>query len=90
MSHTITAKKIFYRDETDMRKSFPGLIELSEKEIGAKFLEGDVVVFDNIKEDRRKVLLKTKDGYTLHYMWRINPSAKFAPVGSGSKSIKID
>lgn len=90
MNFKITGRKVFYREDTDMRKSFPGLIEISEKEIKAKMLQGDVIVFDNHNKTRRKILARTKDGWILYYMWRMNTENVFAMIKDGEQTLPLD
>lgn len=52
---------------TDMRKGFPGLTGIVEKELGQQVEDGDLFLFFNRRRDRLKVLFFTGDGTILLY-----------------------
>lgn len=52
---------------TDMRKGFPGLTGIVEKEMGQQIEDGDLFLFFNRRRDRLKVLFFTGDGTILLY-----------------------
>lgn len=52
---------------TDMRKGFPGLVGLVEKEMGQSIEDGDLFLFFNRRRNRLKVLFYTGDGTVLLY-----------------------
>ncbi len=52
---------------TDMRKGFPGLTGIVEKEMGQQIEDGDLFLFFNRRRDRLKVLFFAGDGTILLY-----------------------
>lgn len=52
---------------TDMRKGFPGLTGMVEKELGQQIEDGDLFLFFNRRRDRLKVLFFTGDGTIILY-----------------------
>jgi len=52
---------------TDMRKGFPGLTGIVEKELGQQIDKGDLFLFFNRRRDRLKVLFFTGDGIIILY-----------------------
>lgn len=52
---------------TDMRKGFPGLTGIVEKELGQQIENGDLFLFFNRRRDRLKVLFFTGDGTVVLY-----------------------
>ncbi len=52
---------------TDMRKGFPGLTGIVEKELGQQVDNGDLFLFFNRRRDRLKVLFFTGDGIVILY-----------------------
>ena len=52
---------------TDMRKGFPGLTGIVEKELGQQIEDGDLFLFFNRRRDRLKVLFFTGDGMIILY-----------------------
>jgi hypothetical protein len=52
---------------TDMRKGFPGLTGIVEKELGQQIDNGDLFLFFNRRRDRLKVLFFTGDGIIILY-----------------------
>ena len=57
----------FYRQPTDMRKSFAGLSGLVRGELGRDPVSGDVFVFVNRRRDRIKLLVWDRSGFVLYY-----------------------
>lgn len=60
-------KRVFYAKEVNMNWSFDRLAHLAEKLLGAELDVGDVIVCDNSKQDKRKLLQKTATGYIIFY-----------------------
>ena len=56
-----------YRQPTDMRKSFHGLIALTESELKQDPLSGSFFVFVNRRRDRIKILYWGQTGFCLWY-----------------------
>ena len=56
-----------YRRPTDMRKSFNGLIALTESELKQDPLSGSLYVFVNGRRDRIKVLYWGQTGFCIWY-----------------------
>ena len=52
---------------TDMRKSFEGLVEVVERELGQQVESGDLFLFFNRRGDRVKVLWFAGDGLVIWY-----------------------
>lgn len=52
---------------TDMRKGFPGLTGIVEKELGQQIEDGDLFLFFNRRRDRLKVLFFSGDGTIILY-----------------------
>jgi transposase len=56
-----------YRRPTDMRKSFHGLIALTEAELKQDPLSGSLFVFVNRRRDRMKILYWGQAGFCIWY-----------------------
>lgn len=56
-----------YRRPTDMRKSFNGLVALTEAELKQNPLSGDLFVFVNRRRDRIKILYWGQTGFCIWY-----------------------
>ncbi len=52
---------------TDMRKSFDGLMRMTEEHIRKNVLDGGLFVFINKKQDRIKLLYWDRDGLAIWY-----------------------
>lgn len=55
-----------YRRPTDVRKSFNGLVALTESDLKQDPLSGDLFVFVNRRRDRIKILYSGQTGF---YIW---------------------
>jgi transposase len=63
-----TQVRVFlYRRPTDMRKSFHGLIALTESELKQDPLSGSLYVFINRRRDRIKILYWGQTGFCIWY-----------------------
>ena len=51
----------------NMNLSFDRLAEMARKQLGAEPEVGDILICDNNKGDKRKVLQVTKDGFMIYY-----------------------
>jgi transposase len=58
---------LLYRQPTDMRKSFHGLVALTESELEEDPLSGSMFVFLNRRRDRIKILYWGQTGYCIWY-----------------------
>lgn len=56
-----------YRRATDMRKSFAGLVALTEAHLKQDPLSGDLFVFVNRRRDRIKILYWGETGFCIWY-----------------------
>lgn len=56
-----------YRKPTDMRKSFDGLVALTESALGQDPLSGSLFVFLNRRRDRIKILYWGQTGFCIWY-----------------------
>jgi transposase len=56
-----------YRHPTDMRKSFHGLVALTESEVEQDPLSGHLFVFVNRRRDRIKILYWGQTGFCIWY-----------------------
>lgn len=56
-----------YREPTDMRKSFDGLMGIVQAEMKKNPLSGEVFMFINRKNDRIKLLRWELGGFVLYY-----------------------
>ena len=56
-----------YRRPTDMRKSFHGLIALTQSELKQDPLSGSLFVFVNRRRDRIKILYWGQTGFCIWY-----------------------
>lgn len=56
-----------YRHPTDLRKSFNGLVALTESQIRQDPLSGSLFVFLNRRQDRIKILYWGQSGYCIWY-----------------------
>ena len=76
---------------TDMRKGFPGLTGIVEKELGQQIEDGDLFLFFNRRRDRLKVLFFTGDGIMLLYkcLERGTFEALCAPQGDSSNTYLV-
>ena len=76
---------------TDMRKGFPGLTGIVEKEMGQQIEDGDLFLFFNRGRNRLKVLFFTGDGIILLYkrLERGTFEALRAPQGDSSNTYLI-
>lgn len=77
---------------TDMRKGFPGLTGIVEKELGQQIEDGDLFLFFNRRRDRLKVLFFTGDGTILLYkcLERGTFEALRAPEGTRQPYLVLD
>ena len=66
-SFTPQVRVFLYRLPTDMRKSFHGLIALTESKIQQDPLSGSYFVFVNRRQDRIKILYWGQTGYCIWY-----------------------
>lgn len=57
----------FYRQPTDMRKSFNGLSGIVRSELGADPVSGDVFIFVNRRRDKLKLLVWDRTGFIIFY-----------------------
>ena len=62
-----TVRIYLYAPATDMRKSFDGLVSLTENEIRADPMSGHLFAFRNRRGDRVKVLWWDRSGFSLFY-----------------------
>lgn len=83
-------QNIFHHPDTNMILSFGGLIKIVDDQLGARLDEGDIVVFDNHNQTRRKILMRIKNGYSIYYMWRTNKDMPFIPVGKKDPHVELE
>jgi transposase len=57
----------FYRQPTDMRKSFNGLSGIVRSELDADPVSGDVFIFVNRRRDKIKLLVWDRTGFVIFY-----------------------
>ena len=55
----------FYRRPTDMRKSFHGLVALTESQLKQDPLSGSLFVFVNRRQNQMKILYFDRSGYAI-------------------------
>lgn len=79
--------RAFFIKDVDMRLSFDGLRKMTEKLVGGSVELGDVVVCDNHKMDKRKMLQKTATGYMIYY-GRLENKTTFKPLAKHNGPIK--
>ena len=79
--------RAFFIKDVDMRLSFDGLKGLAEKLVGGEVAMGDVVVCDNHKADKRKMLQKTATGYMIYY-GRLDNKTTFEPLADNNGPIR--
>jgi len=60
-------KRYFYAKDVNMNYSFDSLNEMAGKQLGAEPEIGDILICDNKKGDKRKVLQVTADGFMIYY-----------------------
>lgn len=65
--HRTRPKRIFYADNINMNWSFDSLAELAKKLLGAELEVGDILICDNTKKDKRKMLQMTSSGFMIYY-----------------------
>lgn len=76
----------FLVKNVDMRWSFDSLKDLAIKKVGADFLKGDVVYFENANITRRKALLIKGEVIIMAYWMKLK--GKFVELGEPEGSIK--
>ena len=59
-------RKMFYASNVDARYSFPTLTRMA-KDQGAEIEKGDIVIFDNPNQNRRKALVNSAKGIMIIY-----------------------
>lgn len=64
---TSQIRVFLYRRPTDMRKSFHGLVALTESELKQDPLSGSLFVFLNRRRDRVKILYWGQSGFCIWY-----------------------
>lgn len=62
-----------------MNYSFDTLTEIAQKQLGASLDMGDLIICDNFRGDKRKVLQKTKNGFMIYY-GRLDGKHKYAKL----------
>lgn len=67
ITHKTKTRRVFYALDADMRLSFDGLAEFAKKQLGVDLGAGDIVICDNNKGDKRKVMQKTEKGLVIYY-----------------------
>lgn len=67
ISLTSPIRVFLYRRPTDMRKSFHGLVALTESELKQDALSGSLFVFLNRRRDRVKILYWGQSGFCIWY-----------------------
>jgi hypothetical protein len=85
--HTTRPKTIFYALNVNMSLSFDRLAAIAEEMLGANLTIGDLIVCDNAKGDKRKMLQRTRDGYMIFYARR-NKGGKFEPLAEHNGRLK--
>lgn len=63
----INSNVLFYREATDMRKSFCGLAGIVREQLQREPTDGTFFLFVNRRRDRIKVLYWDRDGFALWY-----------------------
>jgi transposase len=64
---TLQIRAFLYRRPTDMRKSFHGLVALTQSELKQDPLSGSLFVFLNRRRDRVKILYWGQSGFCIRY-----------------------
>lgn len=72
-------KRFFYANNVNMGLSFDSLTVMANKMLGAEIEVGDILICDNHRKDKRKVLQKTPTGYMIYY-GRLENKNHFRPV----------
>ena len=67
ITFTSQIRVFLYRRPTDMRKSFHGLVALTESELKQDPLSGSLFVFLNRRRDRVKILYWGQSGFCIWY-----------------------
>jgi hypothetical protein len=78
--------RVFYALNIPMSVSFDGLSELGHKLLGADLTLGDIIVVDNKKGDKRKLMQWTKKGFMIYYA-RYHKD-KFIPLAEHNGQLK--
>lgn len=60
-------KRIFYAKDVNMNFSFDTLTKIAQKQLGASLTLGDLIVCDNKRKDKRKVMQYTSRGLMIYY-----------------------
>lgn len=67
IAHKTRPRKLFYAYNVNMNLSFDRLNELGKKLLGADLQIGDILICDNAKGDKRKVMQWTEKGFIIYY-----------------------
>jgi transposase len=78
-----------YRLPTDMRKSFHGLVALTESALQQDPLSGSLFVFLNRRRDRIKILYWGQTGFCIWYQQRTDWLRQIQPAGSQPALLSI-
>lgn len=64
---TTRPKRYFYAKDINMNYSFDTLADICKKQLGGEPEVGDIIICDNKKGDKRKMLQVTKEGWMIYY-----------------------
>lgn len=64
---TTRQRMVYYAKDVNMNYSFDRLADMARKQGGIEPEVGDIIVCDNHKGDKRKMLQVTKDGFLIYY-----------------------
>ena len=79
-----------YRLPTDMRKSFHGLIALTEAELKQDPLSGSLFVFVNRRRDRIKILYWGQAGFCIWYQQLQKGTYQLPPDDSQDEQVTLE
>ena len=72
-------RKMFYASNVDGRYGFPELSRIAQSQ-GADILRGDVAIFDNPNQNRRKALVKAPRGIMLVHVKLTKKDDTYLPL----------
>lgn len=82
------AKRFFYMKNANMNWSFDTLAAMAEQMLGASPKLGDILIADNAKGDKRKVLQFTAKGWLIYYA-RFHKGLSFIPLAKENGKLDI-
>ena len=89
ISFSSSQRFFFYRNATDMRKSFDGLSGLVKNELDKPLTSGDVFIFINKPRNSIKLLVWDRSGFVIYYKRLEAGTFEMPAATDDAKSISI-